>query len=125
MEKMRQRIRSLFLLEQERSEKLVVYIRLFLMALYTVGGLGVRKEIPAHSLQAILIGASVGTVLSFIVLFLLKKGLFTEKLKYYTTTADIVIFLAVLWQFGTFRTFKSEAFLVLFLWIAIAACASL
>lgn len=121
METMRQRIRSLFLLEQERSEKLVVYIRLGIMALYAVGGLGVRKEIPAHSLQAILIAASIGTAFSFVVFFLLKKGLFTEKLKYYTTTADIVIFLTTLWQFGTFRTFKSEAFLVLFLWIAIAA----
>ncbi|PKL33750.1 MAG: hypothetical protein CVV45_06310 [Spirochaetae bacterium HGW-Spirochaetae-10] len=121
METMRQRIRSLFLLEQERSEKLVVFIRLGIMALYAVGGLGVRKEIPAHSLQAILIAASIGTALSFVVFFLLKKGLFTEKLKYYTTTADIVIFLTTLWQFGTFRTFKSEAFLVLFLWIAIAA----
>ncbi|MBW7858906.1 MAG: adenylate/guanylate cyclase domain-containing protein [Leptonema sp. (in: Bacteria)] len=120
-ETMRQRIRSLFLAEQERSERLVVFIRFGIMALYAVGGLGVRKEIPEHSLNAILLAAATGTIISIVVYVLLKKGFFSDKLKYYTTTADIIIFLTTLWQFGTFRTFKSEAFLVLFLWIAIAA----
>lgn len=121
LESMRKRIRQLFLQEQVRSEKLVVFIRLGIMALYVIGGLGVRDEIPAHSLNAIIVAAACGTLLSTVVFFLLQKKIFSERLKYYTTTADIIIFLTTLWQFGTFRTFKSEAFLVLFLWIAIAA----
>jgi len=120
-ESMRNRIRSLFLQEQERSERLVVFIRLAIMALYTIGGLGVRKEIPAHSLNAIFLASAAGTLISIVVFLLLKNGKFNDKIKYYTTTGDILIFLIALWQFGTFRTFKSEAFLVIFLWIAIAA----
>ncbi|MCK4714507.1 MAG: hypothetical protein KAT35_02955, partial [Candidatus Aenigmarchaeota archaeon] len=52
--------------------------------------------------------------------FHLRAGKYQPWLKYLSVFVDISLITIVMWAFGTFRTFKTEAFLLYYVWIALA-----
>ncbi|MCB1175723.1 MAG: adenylate/guanylate cyclase domain-containing protein [Leptospiraceae bacterium] len=114
-------VAGLFLKEQRRSEITIAWVRLLIMLIYLAGGLAVRKEVPAHSLHMILLTTAGGVLLSILVLAWIHFFGFSNRIKYLATTLDILMVALTLWAFTSFRTFKSEAFLVYFLWITLGA----
>lgn len=111
---------DLFGREEKRAEKLVNYIRILITLLYFAAGFGAKSDIPASSLYIIYAVCALNFVYSLGIFFLSRKNP-RPFLKYVSSTVDIVLLTAVLYALGTFRTFKTEAFLIYFLWIALAA----
>ncbi|MBI3395058.1 MAG: adenylate/guanylate cyclase domain-containing protein [Spirochaetia bacterium] len=89
--------------------------------LYVGAGYGVRNEIPAHSLQSIYVLAVISFSYAAAMLFLTRAERYRPFMKYVSSGLDVVVLTAALYAFGSFRTFKTEAFLIYFLWIALAA----
>jgi signal transduction histidine kinase/ActR/RegA family two-component response regulator len=58
---------------------------------------------------------------SIFMFFYLRKGRYTAVIKYVNLFLDILLLTGIIWMFGTFRTFKTEAFLLYFMWIALGS----
>ncbi len=111
----------IFRREEARSEGLVNYARFGISLLYIGAIIGVRSEVPEHSFIAGMAGGILSLIYSiFLLVFLKIKGYYPQ-IKYISTTLDILILSVALQSFGTFRSFKTVAFLLYFLWIALAA----
>ncbi len=112
---------DLFRREEKRSEKLVNYARILITLLYFAAGTGVKAEIPASSLYNIYAIAGLSLLYSIVLFFVLLGKRYHPAVKYVSATVDVLLLAVALYSFGTFRTFKTEAFLIYFLWIALAA----
>jgi len=116
-----ERTRQLILIEEEKSEKLINYWRLGLSFFF----LGITKiisaEIPPNSTMVLYTGSSIYLLFSVFMFFFLRMGKYSAPVKYYNLFVDIVLLTGIIWMFGTFRTFKTEAFLLYFMWIALGS----
>jgi diguanylate cyclase (GGDEF)-like protein len=113
-------LRELFLQEERRSERYANYARILFTFLYLLVGLAIRNEIPAYSFNAILIAALINLLYGLLIFFELRKENPARWIKYPSVTIDIILLSVVLYSFGSYRTFKTEAFLLYYLWIGLA-----
>ncbi len=113
-------LRQLFLQEERRSERYANYVRILFSFLYLSIGLTIRSEIPVNSFDVIVIAALINLLYGLLVFFELRKEAPASWIKYPSITIDIVLLSLVLYAFGTYRTFKTEAFLLYYLWIGLA-----
>lgn len=113
-------LRQLFLHEERRSERYANYVRILLSFLYLGTGFAIRQEIPQHSFDVIVTAALINLLYGLVVYFQLRKEHPPTWIKYPSVTIDIVLLSLVLYAFGSYRTFKSEAFLLYYLWIGLA-----
>lgn len=113
-------LRQLFLQEERRSERYANYARILFSFLYLTAGFTLRGEIPVHSFDVIIIAALINLLYGILVFFELRKEAPASWIKYPSVTIDIVLLSLVLYAFGTYRTFKTEAFLLYYLWIGLA-----
>lgn len=118
--KIEEHTQRLLLSEEEKSEKFANLWRLGISLLLFAVTAGVSKEIPPFSVRVLAIGSTVYFIFSLFIFFWLRAGRYTPKLKYITVSVDIIINTVCMWAFGTYRTFKSEAFLMYYIWIAMA-----
>ncbi len=113
-------ISELFVQEEMRSERYANYARLFFTFIYLGAGLGIQNEVPQNSFNLLLAGTSINFLYALIVLFLTRKGHHHVWLKYVSTTLDVVVLSMFIYAIGTFRSFKTEAYLLYFAWIGLA-----
>jgi diguanylate cyclase (GGDEF)-like protein len=113
-------LRQLFLQEERRSERYANYARILFSFLYLAAGFVIKHEIPAHSFDVIVGAALINLIYGLVVYFELRKETPASWIKYPSVTIDIILLSLVLYAFGTYRTFKSEAFLLYYLWIGLA-----
>ncbi len=106
--------------EEQKSERYANYARLLLTFLYFAVAFGIRNELPAHSLHAIIIAAGINLFYGILVFFLLRREDPPTWIKYPSIIIDILLLSIVIFSFGTFRSFKTEAFLLYFLWIGLS-----
>ena len=106
--------------EEQKSERYANYVRLLLTFLYFAVTLSIYNELPTHSLNAILIAACINLLFGVAVYFALRKPDPPTWIKYPSISIDILLLSIVIYSFGTFRSFKSEAFLLYFLWIGLS-----
>lgn len=113
-------LRQLFLHEERRNERYANYARIFLSFLYFVAGFTIRPEIPEQSFHVIVVAALINLLYGLVVFFGLRKETPPRWIKYPSVIIDVILLSLVLYAFGSYRTFKSEAFLLYYLWIGLA-----
>ncbi|MET0088806.1 MAG: GGDEF domain-containing protein [Candidatus Thiodiazotropha sp.] len=116
----KEELRALLRQEEQKSERYANYARLLLTVLYFGVAFGIRNELPAHSLQAIVVAALFNLVYGLLILKALQGPEHPNWVKYPSISIDILLLSIVIYSFGTFRTFKTEAFLLYFLWIGLS-----
>lgn len=114
-------ITRIFRIEEEKSEKIINNARIIIALIYAALGRGIQNQIPAQSLAAIYIISAFTFCYGIFMFFFLRAGKYTPRVKYISSYMDITLLSVAIYFFGTFRSFKTEAFLVYFLWIALAA----
>ncbi|MCU7932717.1 MAG: GGDEF domain-containing protein [Candidatus Thiodiazotropha sp. (ex Codakia rugifera)] len=113
-------LKELLLHEERKSERYANYVRLLLTFLYFAVGFGIRNELPEHSFNAIIIASLINLCYGIFVYFKLKDLNPPSWIKYPSVSIDIILLSIVIYSFGTFRTFKTEAFLLYYLWIGLS-----
>ncbi len=106
--------------EEQKSERYANYVRLLITLLYFAVAFAIRKELPVHSLNAIIIVSGINLLYGIVVFFALRRPEPPHWIKYPSITIDILLLSIVIYSFGTFRTFKTEAYLLYFLWIGLS-----
>ncbi|RDH87621.1 MAG: GGDEF domain-containing protein [endosymbiont of Escarpia spicata] len=113
-------LKQLFIKEEQQSERYANNARILFTFLYFLAGFSIRNEIPDFSFIAIISASLVNLIYGVLLHFHLKRDRHIWWLKYLSVTIDILLLSIVLYAFGTYRTFKSEAFLLYYLWIGLA-----
>lgn len=113
-------VRQIILAEEEKSEKLANFWRIGMSLLFFAVSKGVSPEIPPFSQKVLWLGSTTYFLFSIYVFFHLRAGRYQPWLKYLSVFVDIFLISLVMWAFGTYRTFKTEAFLLYYVWIALA-----
>lgn len=113
-------IHDLIIKEEQKSERFANYARLLFTLLYLIGGVSIKDEIPAHSFNILIILSSINFLYGILVWVLVRKEHYFPWLKYYSVMLDIIILSIFLYSIGTYRTFKTEACSLYYLWIALA-----
>lgn len=113
-------ISELFVQEEMRSEKYANFARILFTLIYIGAGFAIKQEVPETSFLFIMVAASINLLYAVIVFFLTRKGHHHKWLKYLSVSVDIILLSLFIYTIGTFRTFKTEAFLLYFLWIGLA-----
>ncbi len=113
-------ISELFIQEEMRSEKYANYARFFFTFVYVGVGFGIKSEVPLNSFNFLLIAASINLFYALFVFYITRRGQHYRWLKYLSTTLDVVVLSVFIYTIGTFRSFKTEAYLLYFLWVALA-----
>ena len=103
-----------------RSEKYANFARILFTLVYLGAGFAVKNEVPEASFLIIMIGASVNLLYGIIVFFITRNNRHYRWLKYLSVSVDVILLSIVIYSIGTFRTFKTEAFLLYFLWVGLA-----
>jgi len=116
----RAQIKALLQQEERKSERYANYVRLLFTFLYFAVAFSIRSELPAHSFHAILIASMVNFVYGVGVYFLLRGEHPPSWIKYPSISIDILLLSIVIYSFGSFRSFKTEAFLLYYLWIGLS-----
>lgn len=106
--------------EERKSERYANHARFLFTFLYFGVLLAIHNELPARSINAIVIAASVNLLYGIVVSFLLRRPDPPEWIKYPSILIDIVLLSVVIYAFGGFRSFKTEAFLLYYLWIGLS-----
>ncbi|MCU7906165.1 MAG: diguanylate cyclase [Candidatus Thiodiazotropha sp. (ex Epidulcina cf. delphinae)] len=113
-------LKELLLHEEQKSERYANYVRLLFTFLYFAVGFGIRNELPAHSFNAIIIASLTNFCYGVFIFFKLRDPNPPGWIKYPSISIDILLLSIVIYSFGTFRTFKTEAFLLYYLWIGLS-----
>ncbi|MEW8507548.1 MAG: GGDEF domain-containing protein [Candidatus Thiodiazotropha sp.] len=106
--------------EERKSERYANYVRLLLTFLYFAVAFSIRNELPTHSFNAILLASLINLCYGIFVYFKLQSTNPPSWIKYPSVSIDILLLSLVIYSFGTFRTFKTEAFLLYYLWIGLS-----
>lgn len=106
--------------EEQKSERYANYVRLLFTFLYFAVAFGIRDELPEHSLHAIIIASVVNFIYGVFVYFMIRGDHPPNWIKYPSISIDILLLSLVIYSFGTFRSFKTEAFLLYYLWIGLS-----
>jgi diguanylate cyclase (GGDEF)-like protein len=113
-------IKELLLHEERKSERYANYARLLLTFLYFAVAFSIRSELPTQSFNAIIAASLVNLLYGIFVYFKLQQADPPGWIKYPSVSIDILLLSVVIYSFGTFRTFKTEAFLLYYLWIGLS-----
>lgn len=113
-------ISELFVQEEMRSEKYANFARILFTLVYLGAGFAVKNEVPEASFLIIMIGASVNLLYGIIVFFITRNNRHYGWLKYVSVSVDVILLSIIIYTIGTFRTFKTEAFLLYFLLVGLA-----
>ncbi len=113
-------VQNLFLHEEQKSERYANYARLLFTLLYLLGGFGIKDEIPSHSFNTLLLLSGLNFLYGCVVFVLSRRDHYIPWLKYLSVTLDIIILSLFIYSIGSYRTFKTEAFSLYYLWIALA-----
>lgn len=113
-------IHDLFIREEQKSEKYANYARLLFTVLYIIAGISIKKEIPEHSFNILIALSVLNLFYGAVVFVIIRKNHYFPWLKYLSVIMDIIILSSFLYSIGTYRTFKTEAFMLYYLWIALA-----
>ncbi len=113
-------ISNLFIHEQIRSERFANIARIFFAFVYIAIGFVIKNEVPQSNFDFLMMGAFANLTYALFVCILSLRKQHYRWLKYLSTTLDIVILSGLLYAVGTFYSFKSEAFLFYFIWIALS-----
>jgi len=105
-------ISELFIHEEMRSEKFANYARILFTLTYVGTGFAAKSEVPEASFTVIRIGASVNLLYGFFVFFITQNNRHYDWLKYLAVSMEILLLSTVIYSLVTFRTFKTEAFLL-------------
>ncbi|MCU7914791.1 MAG: GGDEF domain-containing protein [Candidatus Thiodiazotropha sp. (ex Gloverina cf. vestifex)] len=106
--------------EEQKSERYANNVRLLFTFLYFAVAFGIQNELPAHSFQAIIVASLMNLFYAIAVYFILKNQHPPTWIKYPSISIDIILLSVVIYSFGTFRSFKTEAFLLYYLWIGLS-----
>jgi PAS domain S-box-containing protein len=112
---------DLFLAEEDKVEKFVNYVRVGVSLMFFGFSFLIRKEIPPQSQFTMYMGSSLYFAFSLFMLFFLRAGKYRPWIKFMSISVDIVLGTWVIWNFGSFRTFKTEAFVLYYLWVGVSA----
>jgi diguanylate cyclase (GGDEF)-like protein len=116
----RRQLKELLLHEEQKSERYANYVRLLFTFLYFAVAFSIRDELPDHSFNAIIIASVVNFIFGVIIYFMLKGDNPANWIKYPSISVDILLLSLIIYSFGTFRSFKTEAFLLYYLWIGLS-----
>ena len=113
-------ISELFVQEEMRSERYANYARIFFTFIYLGIGLSIKDQLPQKSFDFLVAGTAINFLYALIVLFITRNAHHYTWLKYISTTLDVVVLSVFIYAIGSFRTFKTEAYLLYFVWIGLA-----
>ena len=112
--------KKLFRAEEKKSELLVCYLRSGLALLLIIINITIRDQIYRRSSLIIYLVCGFAVVYSAIVSYYVYRGHYKPWIKYFSTFLDLMMVSVVLMNAGTYRTFKSSAFLVYFIVVGLA-----
>jgi len=113
-------ISELFVQEEMRSEKYANFARILFTLVYVGAGFAIKNEVPEASFLFIMIAASLNLLYVIIVFFITRNDRHYGWLKYVSVSVDVILLSIFIYTIGTFRTFKTEAFLLYFVWVGLA-----
>ncbi|MES9940708.1 MAG: GGDEF domain-containing protein [Candidatus Thiodiazotropha sp. 6PLUC2] len=112
--------KALLLQEEKKTERYANYIRLLLTLLYLGVAFTIKDEIPSYSFNAIISSALISCIYGLLVFNTLRTANPPRWIKYSSISIDIILLSIVIYSFGSFRSFKTEAFLLYYLWIGLS-----
>jgi len=113
-------ISELFIHEEMRSERFANFARIFFAFVYVTIGFVIKSEVPQSNFDFLMMAAFVNLFYALLVCILSLRKRHYRWLKYVSTILDVVILSVFIYAIGTFYSFKTEAFLFYFLWIALS-----
>ncbi len=112
-------VKILLRIEEEKGEKVINWARIALSGLYFILGFLLGPEVPPMSRAAIFAGGAASLLYAAFTHYNIHYGKLTLAMKTIGSVFDILIVTTALYQFGGYRTFKTEAFLLYFIWIGL------
>ncbi len=113
-------IQELFLVEEAKSERYANCARLFFTVLYVVTAFGIKNELPQLSFKVVLCASFVNFVNVVFTFIYLKRKKYVWWIKYFSVGLDVLLLSIFIYTIGTYRTFKTTAFLIYYLWIGMS-----
>ncbi len=113
-------IQELFLVEEEKSERYANTARLFFTMLYVATAFGIKDELPPLSFKVVLVASFVNFVNVIFTSIYLKRKKYVWWIKYFSVGLDVLLLSIFIYTIGTYRTFKTTAFLIYYLWIGMS-----
>lgn len=113
-------LKELLLHEEQKSERYANNVRLLFTFLYFAVAFGIRNELPDHSFYAIIAASAANLVYAIFVHIVISGRKPYNWIKYPSISIDILLLSIVIYSFGSFRSFKTEAFLLYYLWIGLS-----
>ena len=110
-------LKALLLQEERKSERYANYVRLLFTILYFSVAISIRDELPVHSFNTIISVSLINLAYGLFIFSKLRNANPPGWVKYPSIGIDILLLSFVIFSFGTFRSFKTEAFLLYYLWI--------
>ncbi|MDJ0805286.1 MAG: GGDEF domain-containing protein [Gammaproteobacteria bacterium] len=117
-------LKQLFAKEEQKVERFANSIRFILSFVYIGTAFSFKNQISPGAFNAIIIVALLNLAYVASVYLELKKEHPANWVKSTSILLDIVLLSVVVYSFGAYRTFKTDVFLLYFLWIGMAAMKS-
>ena len=113
-------IQELFLVEEAKSERYANTARLFFTMLYVTTAFGIKDELPLLSFKVVLVASFVNLVNVIFITVYLRRKKYVWWIKYFSVGLDVLLLSIFIYTIGTYRTFKTTAFLIYYLWIGMS-----
>lgn len=113
-------LKQLFVQEEQKVDRYTNYIRLILSLLYVSSAFSFKDQIPLVSFNTIIGVALLNLLYGIFAHLELRKESPASWIKYSSISLDIILLSIVIYSFGTYRTFKTDVFLLYYLWIGLA-----
>ncbi|MEN8179625.1 MAG: GGDEF domain-containing protein [Pseudomonadota bacterium] len=114
-------MKQLFAQEKQKVERYANTIRFILSFVYIGTAFSFKSQIPLTAFNTIIIVALLSLAYGSLVYLELRKEVPAGWVRYSSITIDIIFLSIVIYSLGAYRTFKTDAFLLYFPWIGLAA----
>src|SRR4030042_72081 len=108
------------LVEEKRTERLASDAHIIMGLVFLTLSLALTRESPRRSLIAMFLSSGLVLLYGAAMSVVLRGRFYRWWNKYLSVSVDCLVLTLVLWAIGSYRTFKSESFLLYFVLIALA-----
>ncbi len=113
-------MKQLFAQEERKVEHYTNIIRLILSFVYVSAAFSLKNQIPLVAFNTIILIALLNLAYGILVYLELKKESPASWVNYSAISVDIILLTIVIYSLGSYRTFKTDVFLLYYLWIGLA-----
>jgi len=114
-------MRQLFVQEGQKVERYTNILRFILSLIYLGSAFSLKSQLAPAAFGTIVVIALLNFAYGVLVQLELKKAVPAGWVGFTSITLDIILLSIVIYSLGSYRTFKTDAFILYYLWIGLAA----